>query len=253
MRTLLLSMWLTVNLLFGQRVITTVAGTDFVFPSGSLPAISAPLGPTGGVAIDKSGNVYFSDQGNQRVMKVDSNGMLTVIAGNGFNSFSGDGGPATSASIGSPLGPAVDLAGNVFVVDLDNDRVRKISTNGTITVVAGNGALGFSGDGGSAILASLSAPSGVAVDAAGNVFIADTFNNRIRKVTADEFISTVAGNGGSDSSGDGGPAIKAALSFPLGVAVDGAGNLFIADSFSNRIRKVTADGNINTVASSGSP
>src|SRR5215212_2366726 len=146
MKLLLLSAWVTANWACGQ-VITTVAGADFVFPSRPLPAINAPVGYIAGVAVDGSGNIYFSDTDNLRVMKVDANGTLTIVAGNGFNSFSGDGGPATSAALpwDFDVGLAVDSAGNLFITDGSTDRIRKVTPNGIITTVAGNGKSGFSG------------------------------------------------------------------------------------------------------------
>ena len=153
----------------------------------------------------------------------------------------------------SPSGVAVDGAGNLFIADTDNHRIRKVDSAGVITTVAGTGKWGFSGDGGPAVNAMLGVPEGVAVDGAGNLFIADRGNNRIRKVDASGTITTIAGSGetgffGGGFSGDGGPAVNAMLGVPEGVAVDGAGNLFIADKGNDRIRKVDAAGVITTVA-----
>jgi uncharacterized protein (TIGR03437 family) len=234
--------------LHGQ-VITTVAGTDWFFPTSSLAALSAPLGPVGGVAIDPQGNVYAADSDNNVVVRISPNGVLTVVAGNGTVGFSGDGGPAISASLNSPTGLAIDSAGNLYFDDTNNSRVRKVS-GGTITTVAGNGIAGFSGDGVSATSASLNNPLGVAADSAGNLYIADTNNNRIRKVSGGT-ITTVAGNGIANFSGDGGPATSASLNTPSGVATDSAGNLYIADSTNGRIRKVSG-GTITTAEGNGS-
>ena len=145
----------------------------------------------------------------------------------------------------------MDTAGNLFIADTNDNVIRKVTPGGIISTVAGNGTQGFSGDGGPAISAQLFSPYGVAVDTAGNLFIADTVNNRIRKVTPGGIISTVAGNGTQGSGGDGGPATSAQLFNPTGVAVDTAGNLFIADMANNRIRKVTPAGVISTVAGNG--
>jgi uncharacterized protein (TIGR03437 family) len=176
-------------------------------------------------------------------------GIVTTVAGNGNCCFSGDGGPALSASLGLPSAVAVDASGNLFIADLSH-RVRRVSASGIISAVAGNGTQGFSGDGGPATAASLNTPGGIAVDGSGNLFIADTGNNRIRKVSAGGVISTVAGRAGG-FSGDGGPAASAQLAAPRGVAVDGSGNLFIADTNNSRIRKVTSAGIISTVAGAG--
>jgi sugar lactone lactonase YvrE len=230
------------------QIITTVAGTDFVFPSTPLPAVNAPLGNIQGVAVDAQGNVYAADSGNNLVVRISPNGALTVVAGNGIGGFSGDGGPATSASLDGPYGVAVDAAGNLYIADSWNGRIRKVS-GGTITTIAGNGTDGFSGDGGPASSASFSDPAGIAVDSAGNLYVADTYNHRIRKVSGGT-ITTVAGNGIESFSGDGGPATSASLDRPFGVAVDSAGNLYMADTFNSRIRKVSG-GTITTVAGGG--
>ena len=229
--------------------ITTVAGNGaFGFSGDNGPATSAELYSPGGVAVDSAGNLYIADTQNTRIREV-SKGVITTVAGGG-NSF--DNGPATSAALGSPKGVAVDAAGNIYIADQIINRIREVS-KGVITTVAGNGIGGlyggFSGDGGPATSAQLSLPTSVAVDSADNVYIADTNNNRIRKVS-NGVITTVAGNGTRGFSGDGGPATNAELADPEGVAVDAAGNLYIADSFNNRIRKVT-NGVITTVAGNG--
>src|SRR5712692_1432479 len=231
-----------------QGVITTVAGTDWTFPTSSLRAVNAPLGTLFGVAFDAAGNAYVADDGNDVVMRIAVDGTLTVVAGNGIRGFSGDGGPATSASLNAPFGAAVDTAGNLYFSDGLNQRVRKVS-GGIITTLAGNGTFGFSGDGGPAASAELAYPSQVAVDSAGNVYIADSNNSRFRKVS-NGIITTVAGNGMFAFSGDGGPAINAALNNPYGISVDAADNLLITDSYNHRVRKVSG-GIITTVAGNG--
>src|SRR5208282_3898934 len=183
-----------------------------------------------GLAVDASGNLFIADSVNGRIRKVDTNGIITTVAGTGENGYSGDGSPATNADLASPEDVAVDAFGNVFIADTSNNRIRKVDTNGIITTVAGNGEAGNSGDGGAAANATLNIPEGVAADAFGNVFIADTYNNRIREVMTNDTIITVAGNGVFGYSGDGGAATNAGLNWPVAVAVEAHGNLFIADT-----------------------
>ena len=168
-------------------------------------------------------------------------GIISTFAGNGTAGYTGDGGPATSAELNTPVGVAFDSAGNLYIGDNANSRVRKVNAaTGTITTVAGTGVAGYSGDGGAATSAQLNGPEVVALDSAGNLYIAEYYNNRIRKVAATTgIITTVAGNGTQNYSGDGGPATSAALWSPTGVAVDSANNLYIADFGNHRIRKVT--------------
>ena len=231
--------------------ITTIAGTgEFGFSGDGGPAVAAELRRPRGVAVDSAGNVYIADVGNHRIRKVDSTGTITTIAGTGEFGFSGDGGPAVEAELRSPYGVAVDSAGNVYIVDVGDHRIRKVDATGTITTIAGTG-YGFSGDGGPAVAAELRDPYGVAVDSAGNVYIADSSNRRIRKVDATGTITTIAGTGESGFSGDGGPAVEAELRSPYGVAVDSAGNVYIADSSNWRIRKIDATGTITTIAGTG--
>jgi uncharacterized protein (TIGR03437 family) len=229
-------------------VITTVAGIGTQgFSGDSGPANSAELSSPGGVAVDSAGNVYIADTGNNRIRKI-SNGVMSTVAGNGTEGYSGDDGPATSAQLYYPSEVAVDAAGNLYITDSGNNRIRKVS-NGVITTVAGSGAAGFAGDNGPATSAQLYYPGGIAVDAAGSLYITDIGSNRIRKVS-NGVITTVAGNQTKGFSGDGGPA-SAQLNQPGGVAVDSAGIVYIADFLNQRIRKV-ADGVITTVAGSGS-
>jgi sugar lactone lactonase YvrE len=236
--------------------ITTIAGTGVFGSSGDGgPATSAWLGSPQGVVVDASGNVFFADLvGNKIREVVKATGIIITVAGNGTQGYSGDGGPATSAMLNYPTGVALDSNGNVFFDDTYNHRVREVvNTTGIIITVAGTGTRGFSGDGGPATSAMLNYPYGVAVDANGNVFIADTDNNRIREVVkATGNIVTVAGTGYGAYNGDGVPATTAQVNLPYGVAVDANGNLFIADSFNNRIREVNqATGVISTIAGNG--
>lgn len=178
-------------------------------------------------------------------------GIVTTIAGNGQAAFGGDGGSGTKASLKEPLRVALDAAGNLFIADTANNRIRKVTPDGTITTFAGNGKAEFSGDGGPAVSAGLNAPGGVYADAFMNVFISDTRNNRIRKVGTNGSIFTVAGNGQNGFSGDGGPATNAVFAFPTDITGDGGGNLYVLDFNNFRARKIGTDGSITTVAGGG--
>ena len=204
--------------------ISPVAGGGL--PEG-IPALSASLSYVHGVATDGLGNVYVSLWEYHVVMRRDSAGMLTRVAGTGTYGYSGDNGPATSAQLAHPYGIAVDTAGNLYIADYGNHSVRKVS-NGVITTVAGTGVGGYSGNNGPATSAQLSGPQGVAVDSAGNLYISEYYTNSIRKVT-NGVITTVAGNGTRGYSGDNGAASSAQLYDPEGIAVDSTGNLYIAD------------------------
>jgi sugar lactone lactonase YvrE len=227
---------------------TRVAGTARAGSSGDGgPATSAQLNNPYGLALDGSGNLYIADSGNNRVRKVAANGVITTIAGTGVAGYFGDNGPAISAQFDAPLGLALDSAGNLYIADSYNQRIRKLTLNGVIATVAGNGTSGYGGDNASATAAELYQPEGVAVDSAGNLYIADLGNYRVRKVNPAGVITTVAGTGANGVAGDGGAASSAQLEFPWAVAVDGQGNFYVADS--NRVRKV-AGGVISTVAGS---
>ncbi|HST25025.1 MAG TPA: PKD domain-containing protein [Gaiellaceae bacterium] len=217
-------------------IITTVAGTGTPGYSGDGgQATSAQLQYPVGVAVDTQGSLYIADSGNNRIRKV-SGGIITTVAGAGTAGYSGDGGPAASAQLQSPDSVAVDAQGNLYIADSGNHRVRKVS-GGIITTVAGDGALGFSGDGGQATSAQLDYPEGVVLDSQGNLYIADWGNNRVRKVSGG-IITTIAGTGVAGFSGDGGPATSAQLDNTIGVAVDSQGSLFVADFNNNRLRRI---------------
>src|SRR5271165_740139 len=288
---------------WGQKyTISTFAGNNTAgFSGDGSAANAAELNGPSGVAVNAAGNLYIADTENQRI-RIVLNGTITTIAGNGGFGYAGDGGAALGAQLNNPTNVAFDSTGNFYIADTDNSVIREVSTDGTITTVAGIVCSqtqttfcgpGYLGDGAQAAAAQLDIPLGVAADSAGNVYISDTGNNVLRKVTASGIISTiatnlrlqhpaglamdgagnlyiadtnnnrimklaptgaialVAGNGAAGYSGDGGPAAKAQLSFPTGVAVDGAGNIYIADKTNSRIRKVTTDGNINTIAGIG--
>ena len=219
--------------------------------SSSIQTIPMGTGFPSGIALDASGNLYVSVGNDNVIRKITPSGVTTTVAGNGAAGFSGDGGAATSATLGGPVGIALDSAGNIYFADNPNNRIRKITTAGTITTMAGVGVAGFSGDGGPATLAQLSGPTGVAIDSSNNIYFSDTNNNRIRKVTPGGVITTVAGNGTAGFSGDGGAATSAALDAPMGIALDTAKNIYIAVYNSKRVRKVTTSGIISTVAGNG--
>ncbi|MEU3510726.1 RICIN domain-containing protein [Streptomyces longwoodensis] len=232
--------------------ITTVAGTGDAGSEGDDgPAAEARLERPYGLALDSAGTLYVTDYNNERVRKVTTDGRIRAVAGTGTPGYGGDQGPAVSARLNCPRELAVDRAGNLYIADAENHRIRKVTPDGQIGTVAGTGSAGFSGDDGLAAAAELNAPYGVAVDSTGTLYIADTDNHRVRQVTPDGRIRTVAGTGTPGFSGDGGPAAAAQLNSPYGLAVDGTGTLYIADADNHRIRSVSRDGTISTVAGTG--
>lgn len=229
--------------------ISTVAGTGTSgFAGDAAAATAAQLNSPGGIALDIAGNLYIADVNNNRVRKVTPAGVISTIAGNGTAGFAGDGGAATAAQLKRPSHVAVDGSGNVYITDGDNARIRKVTASGTISTYAGNGSLGFAGDGGPATAGKLYQPAAICLDASGNLYIADGFNQRIRKVDAAGMLSTVAGKGTYGFSGDGGPAINAEFNGTVGLARDAAGNIFVADKTNNRIRKIDPTNVISTYA-----
>ena len=230
--------------------ITTVAGTGIqsngVARDGE-PANNAELSYPWALALDTSRNLYIADSGNHLVRRVDAAGTITTIAGTGGWGFSGDGRSAVNAQLAHPEGIALDASGNLYIADTHNHRVRRVDVAGTITTIAGTGGRGFSGDGRSAVNAQLDYPQGVALDASGNLYIADAGNHRVRRVDVAGTISTIAGTGDPGFSGDGGPAVNAQLARPKKVALDTSGNLYIADTDNHRIRRVDAAGTITTI------
>jgi len=232
-------------------IITTVAGgRGNGFSGDGGLATQAALAYPEGIAVAADGSLYIADTNNSRIRKVSPDGMITTVAGNSSRGFSGDGGSATQATLNSPWDVAVAADGSLYIADTGNDGIRKVSPDGMITTVAGNSSWGFSGDGGSATQAALNSPWDVAVAADGSLYITDTYNHRIRKVSPDGMITTVAGSGTMGFSGDGGLATQAALAYPEGIAVAADGSLYIVDTGNHRIRKVSPDGIITTVAGS---
>lgn len=230
-------------------IISTFAGNGYGtgnrggYSGDEGPADSAELSLPYGLATDDTGNIYIADFGNQRIRKVNTFGIITSIAGNGFATYSGDGGPATAASLAAPWDVTLDKSGNFYIADYGNDRIRKIDTKGIITTIAGNGFGapgdgGYSGDGGPAIEAELYNPTSVVVDASGNIYFADADNNRLRMVNSAGTISTIAGNGLSNFSGDGGLASNSQVGFVSGMAIDASSNIYFADTYFQRIRVI---------------
>jgi sugar lactone lactonase YvrE len=219
----------------------------------SVSALTVPLVLPSAIVFDSSGNLYFAETGNHVIRKIDTTGNITTIAGTGSQGFSGEPGPATSAALDSPQGLALDAAKNLYIADTHNHRIRKLNlTTGTLTTIAGT-TPGFSGDMASATSAQLNLPTALAVDASNNLYLADTGNHRIRRITATTgIITTIAGTGTQGFSGDTGPAISAAIDSPTGLALDAAHNLYLADTHNHRIRKITAvTGIITTIAGTG--
>ena len=216
-------------------IISNYAGSGIGLDGGA--ATAADVYHPSGVAVDASGNVYIAETGNNRVRKVTTSGIISTIAGNGVVGYSGDGGAGTAAKLSSPVGVSTDASGNVYIADLGNHRIRKV-TAGIISTVAGTGVAGFSGDGGLATAAAINTPYGMSVDASGNIFICDYNNFRVRKVNTAGIMSTIAGTGAGSYSGDGGLATAAELNRPTGIAVDASGNIYIADVNNQRVRKL---------------
>jgi DNA-binding beta-propeller fold protein YncE len=253
----------------GANLIATISGGATTAVAGSLsaygehgdggPATSASLYHPGGTAVDANGDLFIADSGDNTVRELTPAGIITRIAGTGIAGLGPAGPlgfPAALGNLDHPQNTAVNAAGDVYVADTYNNRVVKVTPQGKVTAVAGDGTAGYSGDGRPAAFAELNSPTGLAVDAHGNLYIADSANNLIRRVDAKTgIITTVAGDYAADKadnglggfSGDGGPATSAQLNDPQGLAVDGAGDLFIADTFNNAIRQVTPNGTITTV------
>jgi len=219
--------------------------------TGSGKATQTEISLVDGITLDKKGNVYITMREHNIISRIDTKGMMTRYAGSGESGFSGDGGPAIKANFKTPAGLAFDPEGNLYIADRENHRVRKIDTSGNISTFAGIGEAGFSGDDAPAVKARLNLPSGVVADEKGNLYISDRSNDRIRVVDKKGVIRTYAGTGVAGFQGDAGPALKAQLDKPFGIALDEAENLYIADRNNNRVRKVSPEGIITTVAGDG--
>jgi Bacterial regulatory proteins, luxR family/NHL repeat len=241
--------WLATTTSPGPKI-ATVAGTGLrAFSADGGLAASAGLVRPVAVATGPRGEIYIAE-GN-RVREVKPDGRIATLAGTGDAGHAGDGGPAALAQLTTPQGLAVDSAGRVYIADTLSNRLRRVDTDGTIRTVAGTGDAGYTGDGKPAIEARLNLPTGVAIGFGDSVFIADTGNNVIRQLGADGIIRTVAGTGEPGYGGEGGPALSATLHGPAGLAFDDEGNLYIADTLNQRIRRVNVNGQIATVAGDG--
>ena len=245
----------TIRKINTSGIITTVGGGGL---SGSVeggPATDASLHSLEGLWVDNSGNIYFTESSTaQRVRKINASGIMTTYAGNGIGGYSGDNGPATAASFKYPTGLVMDPAGNLYIGDVGNFVIRKVTPTGIISTIAGTaGTPGFSGDGGPATAATLGDPQNLAINAAGELFIADVSYHKIRKINTSGIISTIAGNGIGGYSGDGGLATQAQINQPRGLKTDASGNVYFADGQNHRIRKITNAGIMLPVAGRGIP
>ncbi|MEW8506759.1 MAG: hypothetical protein AB2598_08620 [Candidatus Thiodiazotropha sp.] len=234
----------------GNRTIIAGTGDRGSTGDGGL-AVEARLDSPSDVELGPNGNIYIADQGNHRIRMIDQNGIISTIAGNGEQGYSGDEGSATDASLNSPQALMISREGALYIADTGNNRIRRVSVDGVISTSAGNGTEGFSGDGGDAVSASLNSPRGISIGPNDSLFIADTRNHRIRKINSQGIISTVAGNGEQGYGGDYGFSLDAQLNNPTAVAVMQNGSFYIADSTNNRIRFVNTEGLITTISGNG--
>jgi len=238
------------------QVLTTFAGNGVGGYSGDGgPATSAQIYTPWGLMEDKNGNIYIGDDDNSLIRKVDPSGIITTIAGNNIQGDTGDGGPATQAEIAAPISMCMDNSGNIYFIDGSNFLVRKIDKNGIITTIAGKGAPNTLGDGGPAINAKFENPTQICIDNAGNLYVTDVVQNRIRKIDTNGIITTIAGSGSLGApggySGDNGPANSATLNGPMGMAIAPSGDIYFADAYNYVIRKIDKNGIITTVYGKG--
>jgi hypothetical protein len=235
-----------------KGIISTVMGTgNSDMQSEDRLAVETNIENAYGVATDKDDNLYVMSRGHIKIFKVGNDGIARRIVGTGEMGFGGDSGPAIDAKISFANHLVVDPKGNLFIADTGNNRIRKVSPDGIITTIAGSGEMGFGGDGGPAIEAQFAYPVAIAIDGQGNLYIADFNNHRIRKISTDGIITSVAGTGKSEYNGDGRPALESQIGEPCGVAVDRSGYIYIGDQLNNRVRVVTPTGIMYTVAGTG--
>lgn len=233
-------------------IITTIAGTGVGGYSGDGgPATAAQLWEPVGIAVDAANNIYISDVLNSCIRKITPAGIISTYAGNGTTGYSGDGGQATAAQISGPGYIFIDVGGNLYIPEHDNNTVRKVDPSGIITTIAGTGVGGFSGDSGLATDAKLNGPEGVVVDVVGNIYITEIYNSRIRKINTLGVISTFAGTTAIGYNGDGIMATTARLSSPLSIVADNTGNIYFGDVINRRVRKIDLSGKISTIAGNG--
>ena len=234
-------------------VISTFAGTGTLGYTGDGgPATSAHLNDPVGIALNDAGDLFFADKGNNVIREVNTSGVISTVVGNGTAGYTGDGGQATAAELDEPQGVLCNPGGVLIFADTDNSVIREVTPSGVISTIVGDGTSGYTGDGGQATAAELNHPIDVAYDTTGDLFLSDTNNNVIRKVTPAGIITTIAGNGTSGYTGDGGPATSAEFYLPEAIAFDASGNLFIADYENSVIREVTPAGVISTAVGDGS-
>jgi hypothetical protein len=231
-------------------VISTFAGVQGSFAGDGFQATSAILGSPNHAVADAAGNVYIADQNNYRVRKISTNGIISTFAGTGNYGFSGDGGQSTNANLGRPSALTFDALGNLYIAD-QGGSVRMVNANGVISTLAGIGYNYYAGDGGPAVNAGLYYPSGIAIDAIGNIYISELYGNRIRMINTAGIINTIAGNGSGGYSGDGAAATDAQLYYPNSLSVDAVGNLYIADQYNYCVRMINTNGIISTFAGTG--